>query len=418
MQDGNSKISSSSQKRRDYILFTIATFAAFAVYGLYGHVKGAALPRIQDELDITELQLGLLLAVNAFGYLITCTFTAAIAKIISIKNCMIAALVLVCISGVFISMSKSFPALLAAYFVTSLGNGMLEVSLSIITATTFKKNTGRMMNFAHFFYGLGAIFGPVLSAGLMTARIGGEALGWRRMYLVVFSLALIPAIPAILGRMEKRAQSEVKARYSAILRNPTMWLIVAIFTFGSICEMGVGSWFVNFLEKAYQYTTEEAAFRLTLFFVCFTAARLILGPLIEKIGYLNATVLGTAFCGVMITVGVLTGEKGTVLLIIAGVGVAPVYPTMMAVMAKLFADDIDHVMTAVLTITGAILIAGDFMLGGIVYLSRQIFTGIYGEAGVGRAYSTGYLFLGLCCFIACAFTIVLRSKQKKAGRLV
>ena len=418
MEDGNNRISSTSQKRRDYILFTIATFAAFAVYGLYGHVKGAALPRIQDELDITELQLGLLLAVNAFGYLITCTFTAAIAKRISIKNCMIAALVLVCVSGALISVSKSYSALLASYFVTSLGNGMLEVSTNIITATTFKKNTGRMMNFAHFFFGLGAIFGPVLSAGLMTARIGGQVLGWRRMYLIVFSLALIPAIPAILGRMEKRAQSEVKARYREILKNPTMWLIVAIFTFGSICEMGVGSWFVNFLEKAYHYSTEQAALRLTLFFVCMTAARLVLGPLIERVGYLNTTIISTAFCGIMIAAGVLTGEKGTVLLIIAGVGVAPVYPTMMAVMARLFADDIDHVMTAVLTIMGAILIAGDLMLGEIVYVSRQIFTVKHGEAGVGMAYAAGYLFLGLCCFIACAFTFVLRARQKKAGQLV
>lgn len=405
-------------QRRNYIFITISVFAAFIVYGFAETVKGTALPRIQADFDITELQLGLLLAVNSIGYLIACSFTAVLAKKIGIRTCMIAALCIIAVSGVCICFSPSYAVLMLAFFVLYLGNGMLEVSSNIIAATIFTKNTGAMMNLAHFFYGLGAIFSPVMSAGLMAARLGDRVLGWRYMYLIVLGCALIPAIPALIGRMKKQNQNVKKTGFRTILKNPTLWLTVLILALGSISELGVSAWLVNFLEKAYSFSGEKAALQLTLFFICFTLSRLVFGPIIDRIGFINTLMVFMAFAGIMITLGVLCGEKATPLLIIAGIGVAPLYPTVMAVISKLFAEVIDLAMTAVTTIMGVFMIFVNFLLGGIVFLSRLIFTKIYGDAGVGMAYAAGCFFLGLCCFGAAAFAVILRKRQKKAGQLV
>lgn len=405
-------------QRRNYIFISVSIFLTFIVYGFAENAKGTALPRIQADLEITELQLGLLLAINSVAFLISCLCTAAIGKKIGIKTCLIIALCIMAVAGVCICFSPGYAILVLSFFVLSLGNGMLEVSSNIIAATIFTKNTGTMMNLAHFFYGAGAIFSPIITTGLMAARFGTGIFGWRYMYLIILSCALVPAIPALIGRMKKPAGEKHKSGYAALLKNPTLWLVVLILALGWTSEMGAGSWFVNFLEKAYSFSPEKAALQLTLFFIVFTLSRLILGPLIDKIGFINSLAVFTAFAGVLIAVGVLCGEAATPLLIIAAVGVAPIYPTVMAAVAKLFADVIDVAMTAITTIMGILIVLVNFMLGGIVQLSRMIFTNIYGESGVGMAYAAGYLFLGVCCLASFVFTMILRKRQKKAGQLV
>ena len=414
------KISSlkSPGKNRNSILFTVAIFATLFIYGFCEAMKGPALPRIQADFGITEFQLGLLLATNSLGYLIACSFTASLSRKISIKVCLITALIIVAASGVLICFSPSYAILVLSFFILNLGNGMLEVSQGVIAATTFTKNTGAMMNLAHFFYGAGSIFSPIVTTSLMAARFGGQILSWRYAYLIVLSWALVPAIPAIIGRLNKRDGEIKKSGFVSILKKPTFWLVVLVLVLGSVFEMGVGAWFVNFLEKAYSYTSEQAAMRLTLFFVCLTLTRLFLGPAIDKIGLINSLAIVTAFAGIMTVTGVLCGEPGTVLLVIAGVGIAPLYPTIMAVVAKLFSDEIDYAMSVMMTVMGMFMIFANLLLGGIVQLTRMIFTDSHGEAGVGMAYSTGYLFLGICCFGAFVFAMILRSRQKKAGNLI
>ena len=405
-------------EKRNFIFITAAVFTAYIIFGFAESAKGTALPRIQADFDITELQLGLLLAVNSGGYLIACMYTAALGKKIGIKACMIAALCVMAVSGVCICFSTGYVTLLAAFFVLYLGNGMLEISTNIIAATIFTKNTGTMMSLAHFFYGAGAMIAPVVTIAVMGARFGGQLLGWRYMYMIVLAFAIVPVIPALIGRLNKRDKSKKKTGYAALLKNPTLWLTMMVLAFGTICELGIGAWLVNFLEKAYEFSGEKAALQLTLFFLCFTITRLVLGPVIDRFGFINSLITATGFAGAMIIAGVLLGETATPLLIIAGVGTAPIYPTVMAVVSKLFSSEIDIAMTAVTTFMGILMIPVNFILGGIVYLSRLVFTNIYGDAGVGMAYSAGYLFLGLCCVIAFVSALFLRKRQKKSGQLV
>jgi len=405
-------------QRRNYIILTVAIFVGFLFFGFTDNARGPAIPRIQADFDITELQVGILLALNSIGYLIGCSYTTALAKKIGIKTCLIVALAMMPVSGVLICTVPNYTALLLAFFILNLGFGMIEISQGVIAATTFTKRTGTMMSLAHFFYGAGAAFSPVISTGLMVARFGGQLLGWRYMYLIILSCAIIPAIPLLIGKLKKQDYNKKKTGYAVILKKPSLWLTIMILALAAITEMGSAAWLVNFLEKAYSYQTDQAALRLTLFFVCFTLTRLCVGPLIDKIGFINSLAISTAFAGAMIVAGVLIGEAGTPLLVIAGIGIAPIFPTVMATIAKLFSDEIDLAMTAIMTAMGIILVPANLLIGGIVNQARVIFTSSHGEAGVGMAYGAGYIFLGLCCFGSCVFALILKRRQKKTGFLV
>jgi len=406
------------EKKRNFILFTIAVFLSLAVLGLAENTRGTALPRIQEEFSLSEMHLGVLLAVNSTGYLAACTFTATIARRIGFKYSLVAGLVTSALAGLVICFAPGFAVLVLGFFVLNVGFGMLDISSGVIAATIFTKRTGTMMNLAHFFYGAGATLSPMVSTGLMAAKFGDLVFGWRYTYLLVLCLALIPVIPTLIGRLKRQGGGGEKGGYSQMLKRPALWLLALFLAFELVAESGVSAWLVNFLEKTHSFSEESAALRLTLFFVCFTAARLLLGPLIDRIGLLRALIIAPLFAGVAITAGVLGGERATPLLFVAGIGIAPMFPTVMAVIAKLFAGEVDRAITAIMTSIGVIVVPASFLLGVVINQARVVFTESHGEAGVGMAYSAGYLFLGLCCFAAFASAIVLRARQKRAGWLV
>ena len=406
-----------AQKRNGMILL-VTIFTTYLFYGFLGGIRGPALPRIQEDFGLTEFQLGLMLAANSLGYLISCSNTATLAKKIGIKTCLIISLVIFIISGFCICFSPSYITLVLSFFILNLGNGIMEVSQGVIAATIFTKNTGTMMSLSHFFYGAGSTISPIISTSIMVARFGETILSWRYLYLIVLSWSLIPIILALFGRFEIQNRENRKSSWTSLLKKPTFLLVVLVLALASVCEIGIGSWLVNFLEKAYSYTSEQAALQLTLFFVCMTLPRLIIGPIIDRIGLINSISIVTALTGIVIVTGVLWGESGTILFVLAGVCMSPFYPTMMAVVAKLFPDDISDAMTVLMTVTGMFIVIANLTLGGIIQLTRAIFTNIYGEAGVGKAFASGFLFLSLCCFGAFLLALILRSKQKKAGNLV
>jgi len=411
-------LTSAVERKRDYILMTFAVFMVMAVLGLADNLKGTLLPRIQDEFLLTELNLGLILAMNAAGYLTACTFTTALARKIGIKNCLAAGCLLVISSGIFVYFSPGFPALVCAFFIMNVGFGMLDLSAAVIAAKIFIKRTATMMNLTQFFYGVFATLSPVVSTGLLATRFGDVTFGWRNTYMILLCFAFVPAIPALIGRMKKQSGEKSGPGYFIVFKKPAFWLLTLILAFGVSCEVGMASWQVNFLEKAWSFTGEQAAYRLSLYFICFTAARLALGPLVDRIGLITSLAASTGLAGTAIVAGVLAGQTGTLLLIVAGIGVALIFPTVIAVIPKLFPDVIDEAITVILTCMGIAVVPANFLIGGIIDFTRELLAAYPDEESIRIAYCAGFLVVGLCSICSFAFTLILRARQKKAGRLV
>jgi MFS family permease len=406
--------------RANFVLLTLMIYIAYLIFGMSENVKGPAIPRMQSDLGINEFEVGLLLAVNALGYLIACSFTAPLARRIGLKPALMISLTVIALSGISICFSPNYATLALSFFVMYLANGMLEIGLGILAASFFTKRTGTMLNIAHFFYGVGSIIGPVASAGLMAATIHGSNLGWRYMYLIVLACALIPLLPAILGRIHGRGDEKVKGEYKAYLRDKTLWCVIIILSLGGMSEMGIGGWLVNYMEKAGGFSPSAAAFALTAFFIVFTFTRLVIGPLIDKLGFVKSLLLLCGFASVTLTAGILLGGRaGEVLIIISGIGISPLYPTVFAVIAKIYKDRIDTAMTITLTAMGIISMISNLILGVVIDGARRLFTNIYGASiGLGMGYSAGMLFLALCIIIAFFANLVLFRRLRQTESLV
>jgi len=401
-------------KLNTYLMFLII-FGGFLIFGLSENVKGPAIPLIQSELLLSESKIGFLLALNSLGYLIACTFTAALTNKIGLKWTGIIAFSSMTISGLLIFISQQFASLSGSFFLLYIGNGMLEIGLGIMAARIFTKNTGFMMNLAHFFYGLSSMVAPMIASSMIHMSIFGMDLGWRGMYFFVLLLALLPIIPSIFGKFPTEELTDENAlSYSSLFRDPVAWLIVSILSFGVVSEMAVGSWLVNFLVKAYSWSLDDASGMLSLFFLFFMLARLFLGPLTDKIGYTLSIMIFAAFSGICSVTGILIGEKGAVLFALAGIGIAPIYPTVMALLAKRYPNGTGTAITFTVTLMGIASVIGNLIIGFIIDMVNKFIdsnSGILGQ-------QAGYFFIGLLSIFCSCCCILLYLYLRKKNEVI
>lgn len=393
------------QAKFNYYILLFVVFGGFLLFGLSENVKGPAIPSMQSDFSLNESQLGFLLALNSLGYLLACSFTSALAEKIGIKWTGIISFVSMPVAGLFMYLSTGFGSLAASYFLLYIGNGILEIGLGIMAARIFVKNTGTMMNLSHFFYGLSSIGAPMLGASMMGWNIMDGELGWRGMYLVVLSLSLLPIIPSLIGKFpdEDEHGDGERTSFRALLRDKIAWLIVAILSFGVISEMAVGSWLVYYLENAYEWSTKEASSMLSLFFLFFTLSRLFVGPVTDKLGYTLSIMIFSAFSGLCSLAAVLIGKEGAILFAIAGIGIAPIYPTVMALLSKKYAKGIGTAITFVVTLMGIGSVLGNLVIGFIIDWVSRAFSQ-EGNEIIGL--QAGYIFIAamaLVCSCCCVF---------------
>lgn len=390
-----------------YVMQLATIFIGFIIFGFSENIKGPAIPRIQYDFLLNESQLGTLLSLNALGYLIACSFTAYLTKIWGIKRVTVISFAAMAVSGIFIFFSQYYVVFSASYFLMYIGNGMLEIGLAILGARIFVRNTGTMMNLAHGFYGLSSTVAPLIATGLMQVKINGSVLDWRGMYLVMLLLSIIPIIFALFSTFPgDEIKHEDRIPLKTLMQDPVIWLMVVILSFGVVSELAVGGWLVNFLEKAYGWDTVSASGMLSAFFLCFSLARLLLGPLTDKIGFTLSLIVFAGISSLCTFAAILGGESLAFLFAAAGIGIAMIYPTVMAFIAKRYPNGSDTAITFTVTLMGAGSVIGNYLIGGVIEITKSAF-GADSQLGLLRGLQAGYGFIGLCAAICAVGGIIL-----------
>ncbi|GAB2543666.1 MFS transporter [Gracilibacillus alcaliphilus] len=407
------------QGKVNYILLLIVIFGGFFIFGISENIKGPALPDMQNELALTDGTLGILLAINSFGFFLACTYTSWLIAKIGAKTTNVLTFALMALSGVFIYFSSNFTSLVIAYFLLYIGNGMLEIGLAILAARLFTKNTGTMLNLSHFFFGVGSTVAPIAAAHLMGWEISSTILGWRGMYLIMMSLSLLPIIPVLLSKFPKEQGSETEERtsFKKLTKDPIAWLIVFALTMGVTVELGIAAWLVNYLVRVNEWSLADASGLLSLFFFMFMISRLVLGPLTDRIGYAPSIIIFSLVAGVLSLFPIFMGDKTAVLFAIAGFGVGPIYPTMMALIAKQYRSGTDAAITFVVVMIGVGGIISNLLIGYIIELVTAFSFGATVEESSQIGMQAGYFFIGFTALLCAISTFEIHRRLRKNDKV-
>ncbi|MDR1420729.1 MAG: MFS transporter [Treponema sp.] len=369
------------------ILFVI--YGNMVLYGFTQTMRGVVYPLVKNSFTVSYSRQGFMV------FLVSCTSVAACAAAgvflnrFGFRKSMAAAFTAVFAGmATFLAAPKDgaaagFWMIAGMLILIQAGLGFFEIGLNGMGAQTFTKKSALMMNLLHFFYGMGAVLGP-LFAGFV---INGAGLDWRFVYpaglvpvavmaLVTFFAAPKEAPPAGAGAAtvpDGSGNGAAGFTFWSALREPMAWRFGIILGLASAGEVSFANWSGLYLQDVYGYDprTTGAAF-LSLFYILYTTTRLFGGFIIEKAGYFKSLLFVTGASIILFTLGFAFGRNGIWILPFTGLFLAIIWPTVLAVNIHVFGERAQTAGSAILVIA--------FSLGGIIQFTIGLTNRYLGEA--------------------------------------
>jgi MFS family permease len=184
-------------------LLIIIAFGTMLIFGLVENIKGVSYPLIKAEFGASYEQQGLFVSLLSGGYVLFCLIAGIFLSRFGVKRSLLSGFLCMFLSLGLVSLMPSFPAVGAALFPAYAAFGFFEVGVNALGTQVFTKRAALLMSLLHFFYGAGAILGP-LAAGFLTSKASFD---WRHIYLLTIPLNLLIFIPTLIARFPKQGHN-------------------------------------------------------------------------------------------------------------------------------------------------------------------------------------------------------------------
>jgi fucose permease len=398
-------------RSRRFILFFII-YGNMVLYGFIQTMRGVVFPLVKNDFAASYSRQGLLVFSISVMSVLSCMAAGVFLSRFGFKRSLLFGFAVV-MAGMasFYFVPDGSRALIAGFWITAgmflliqMGLGFFEIGLNGIGLKTFTHKSALMMSLLHFFYGAGAVIGPAF-AGFIAARPG---MGWRHIYplglIPVGLMALLSLLLAPGRKAEKGSPENPSAGMNAgapsgpgsygfwsAMKDPVVWRFGFILGLAEVGEMGISNWGGLYLQDVYGLDpkTTGAAF-VSLFYILYTAARLLGGFVIEKAGYLRSLLAAVAAILVLLCAGFSLGRNGIWLLPLTGLFLAILYPTLLAVSAGFFRE---RAQTA-----GSAIIVISFSFNGLIQYGIGLVNRFIGPAWGYRSCMLYILVLGILLY--------------------
>ncbi|ADV80624.1 MULTISPECIES: MFS transporter [Thermoanaerobacter] len=340
--------------------YTIAIiYLLMMLIGIVENVKGPLIINIKTFYGVDYTMMGLFLSAGSFGFILSTFLGGFLADKIGRKSVLISGLILIIAGILGIFAARKFIVFLIFAFVMNMGMGLLEIGINAVASIVFIVNQALMMNLLHFFYGVGAIISPNMTAKLLHINFS-----WQQVYLTVGAIVFILMLAALEIKMhgEEKHIARDKIDYIQILSDKRMWLFASMLGFYVASELGIGNWAVTFFSAQYKMDNTISSLYLGLFFATFTFGRLVGGFIVERIGYIKSLFIFSLVSSILIASG-MAGRNFAFLISVAGFFYSIIFPTTIAIVMKEFKQHVTIIIAIILTISSTINMLANFLIG-------------------------------------------------------
>jgi fucose permease len=332
------------KERRRFYLITCLIYVGMSFYGFVNSMRGVAYPLLKNDFGISYTQQGFLVFVVSVFSVVTCVAAGIALNRFGFRKTLLFGFAVTLAGMVSVRFASGFVIAAAFLLVMQIGLGCFEISLNGMGVRTFTEKSALMMNLLHFFYGVGAIIGPVFAG--WAAR--GADSGWRSLYvagavpvfvMAVFSVIATQKDPDKDGKTGEKRRAK-KQSYFAVMKQGNVWLFGLIMGIGSSVEVGTINWSGLYFQDVYGLDpkTAGAAF-ISVFYILYAVSRFFSGFVIERAGYTRSLSIAV-FCVILtLAAGFVLGERGIWVLPLSGLFIAIVYPTMLALSVGCFGEE-------------------------------------------------------------------------------
>lgn len=303
-------------------------YVGFVSLGFPDPVSGVAWPSVRDEFGLAQSGFGLVFVALGCGYCLSGFFGGALTSALGLGNLLWVSSGLVAVAMLGSGVAPGWWVFVLCCVAWGLGSGGIDAGLNAFASTHFP---ARHMNWLHACYSLGATIGPVAAAAVLM-RTGS----WRGGYLLVGGALVAMTAQFLVTRRRwddpghASTAAEPTAPLRAALRHPLVWLQAALFFVYVGIEFTIGQWSFTLLTESRGVGVAVAGGLAGAYYAAIGVGRVIAGVIADRVGVDQLVRAALVLSAAGAAVFAFVPQLGPVGLLLAGLGLAPVFPCLMA----------------------------------------------------------------------------------------
>lgn len=333
---------SALQHGRSYRNAIAAVHIIMAFTGVMTTLLGPLLPALVAHWKLNDSQAGAFFTCQFLGSMTGVLLSGLLGARLGPRRCMALGAGLMSLGIGAMSFAPWLAALVCTW-VYGVGLGFAIPAANLFIANVNSARRGAALNLLNFSWGVGAIASPWL-----VDLLGGRGLS---TLLLVLALAIAAVSPLLLAATwpevsledpKARAESKVTGQYAAILR------FAALFFFYVGTEATVSGWLTTYAERMHMAMARVAVLMPSFFWAALLAGRALAPVVLRKVEEARLGLAGLAVggAGVMILVlslnlaGVAAGS------VVAGFGLAAIFPLLISAVTHRFGASATRITSA------------------------------------------------------------------------
>ncbi|MGA3088181.1 MAG: MFS transporter [Terriglobales bacterium] len=314
-------------------MLIFAAILAFFIYGTIAAMLGTILPDLSDRFHLSPSQNGSIAFAQALGLVLASLGVGPLLDNEGNKAGLLLGLALISIALFALPRSLGFRSILFLLFLLGLGGGTVVTAANALVSDVSETHRAAALNMTNLFFGVGALATPFVAANLFRRN-------WVRLCYIIASLTVITLLIHALIKMPAPtgARRFVLADAIPVLGRPSL-LLIGLFLFLYItCEVGMWNWLPRHLIA--QGIPESRALNILSlgFGLGLLIGRALILPILSHVPAVTVTLAGSVAMAVTTFLTLRTARPGlaAALVFLAGLAMAPVFPTTLAIVGDAF----------------------------------------------------------------------------------
>ena len=328
-------------RAKTYVLLS-AIYLSFIALGLPDGALGLAWPIIRKEMAMPLEAVSIMTTVSSVFYVLVSSQNGRISKYIGIDKMNLLGLSFFVAAFLVFSVAPNFALLVVMAIFVGTGAGLIDTSLNDYMSRHF---SARHMNWMHCFWGMGAAISPIIMTQMIL--LGSWRAGYASIAGIQGFVAVLVAVSIAKGAWKRSGEKEeeakeqhkeegrtrryLSARKHGFLQMLTFFLLVGV-------EGSVALWISSILIESRGLSVEAAGIFPAAYFAAIMAGRLFFGFAAAKLG--NMAIMRTGLALAAAGIVVLAFTNSVIGIVLAGLGIAPIFPCLMHESSRRFAPDV------------------------------------------------------------------------------
>lgn len=376
------------------------------IAGLNGGWLGSLLPVMAAKQHLPLEQAGLTVSLLCAGCFVTQIAGSRILGALGGKKSLILGSTFLCLGMLGLAFSKGLYLMLLSAFVTGLGTGTNSIAGHVCLLSFYRERGASALAKLNISYGVGALLAPQIVLCLLS--FGYPLIFCIAAVLTVCTTFFLFSLPAMDRRMHIRQEVMLEEKAEAVesplgfVTLPMVLMGLVIFLYVGL-ESATGTWLFTYMQKARHAAGSLASLSVTSLFLGLTLGRIVATRATVKWAPSVVTIFAMALALVAylaLTTLPIEGQALLALTLTIGIGLGPVYPSMVAQTSQLAVrPERAAVVTSMAISMGAV---GGILMPGV--------TGqVLAHVGVPQAM---FFIIGLVVACLTMFALALAAKNK------